>query len=137
MTETLKIQIPIYREVLHVFFGSIEECIEAQRKDGCKEIDIEEWRRHIEDKNPDGEYSLSNDTYHLIWQECTPETILEYSTLVHEIEHAVFYILDSRGLKHTEESDEAYAYLFGFLFCEIDNYIVDEREKKEQESNNQ
>lgn len=33
MTETLKIQIPIYKTSLQVFFGSAEECIEAQRKD--------------------------------------------------------------------------------------------------------
>ncbi len=37
MTETLKLQIPIYRETLHVFFGSVEDCQAALIKDGISE----------------------------------------------------------------------------------------------------
>lgn len=128
MKETLKIQIPIYKTSLQVFFGSAEDCIVAQRKDGRNEIDIEEWRRQNASTNYAGAFSASDDTYNLIWVNKLPESIEDYSNLVHEIEHAVFYLLDSRGLKHTEDSDEAYAYLTSFLFCEIDNYIVTERE---------
>ena len=132
MTETLKIQIPIYKTSLQVFFGTAEECIEAQRKDGRKETGIEEWRRMNASTNYNGAFYMGDDTYNLIWLNKFPETVGDYGDLVHEIEHAVWYILDSRGLKHTEESDEAYAYFFGFLFCEIDDYIVKEREKKEE-----
>lgn len=78
---------------------------------------------------------MCDDTYNLIWLNKFPETVEDYGDLVHEIEHAVYYILESRGLKHTAESDEAYAYLSSFLFCEIDSYIVDEREKKSTNKN--
>ena len=129
MTETLKIQIPIYKTSLQVFFGTADECIEAQRKDGRSERDIDDWRRHNAATSYAGAFHMGDDTYNLIWLCKWPESVGEFGDLVHEIEHAVFYILDSRGLKHTEESDEAYAYLSSFLFCEIDSYIAKENEK--------
>jgi hypothetical protein len=40
-------------------------------------------------------------------------------SLVHECFHAVSYTLRSRGIKLTDDSDEAFAYSLGFLFDEI------------------
>ena len=42
----------------------------------------------------------------------TPE---EYNTLVHELFHATDFILDHRGMSLVNGSEEAYAYLIGFL----------------------
>ena len=39
----------------------------------------------------------------------------DYNTLVHELFHAMDFILDFRGLRLVEGSDEAYSYLIGYL----------------------
>jgi hypothetical protein len=39
----------------------------------------------------------------------------DYNTLVHELFHATDFILDYRGLTLVDGSDEAYAYLIGYL----------------------
>jgi hypothetical protein len=45
----------------------------------------------------------------------TPE---QYNTLVHELFHAVDFVLDFRGLKLVDGSDEAYTYMIGYLMEE-------------------
>jgi hypothetical protein len=39
----------------------------------------------------------------------------DYNTLVHELLHATDFILDYRGLKLVDGSDEAYTYLIGYM----------------------
>lgn len=39
----------------------------------------------------------------------------DYNTLVHELFHAMDFILDFRGLRLVDGSDEAYAYTIGYL----------------------
>lgn len=39
----------------------------------------------------------------------------DYNTLVHELLHATDFILDFRGLRLVDGSDEAYTYLIGYL----------------------
>lgn len=46
------------------------------------------------------------------------ETPEQYSTLVHELFHATDFILDYRGMKLVDGSDEAYSYLIGYLMEE-------------------
>lgn len=46
----------------------------------------------------------------------TPEW---YGNLAHEIFHAAEFIMERIGMKLTTESDEAYAYLIGYLTKEI------------------
>jgi len=52
------------------------------------------------------------------------------ATIAHEAEHAVFYCLRSIGMKHKDSSDEAYAYLLGWLVGGIE-YAM-KRKKKEK-----
>lgn len=129
MTELYKISIPLYRAAIHVFLGTREECAEAMRKAEVKEREIEEWLN--ETNGYEGMYHEEDD-FRLIWQQEIPTTVGKYSDLVHEIEHATFYLLKSRGLQHTEESDEAYAYLSGYIFEQIDNLIVELREENKE-----
>jgi hypothetical protein len=42
--------------------------------------------------------------------------------IVHECIHLSFYMLDRRGLKHVEETDEAYAYTTQWLFNKIKGF---------------
>lgn len=44
-----------------------------------------------------------------------PTSAYDYSKLVHEIYHCATYILNYVGIKHSRKSDEAFAYLVGFL----------------------
>lgn len=39
----------------------------------------------------------------------------DYNTLVHELFHAMDFILDFRGLRLVDGSDEAYSYMLGYL----------------------
>ena len=123
MKEFLKIEIPIYRAELKVFFGTADECAEAMRIDGRAEHEIAEWRKHTDEYN--GMYYNDYD-YRVLWLNGWPKSVDDYGSLVHEISHATFYLLQSRGLRHSEDSDEAYAYLMGFLFSEIDAFIANE-----------
>lgn len=50
----------------------------------------------------------------------TPEF---YGTLAHEIFHAVEFIAEKIGLKLTDDSDEAYAYLIGYITTEIYKHL--------------
>jgi hypothetical protein len=48
-----------------------------------------------------------------------PKTPLDYGTLQHEIFHAVEYMMNRIGVKHTVECGEAYAYMIGYLTEQI------------------
>ena len=48
------------------------------------------------------------------------DTDIGHDTIVHELHHLVFYILDSIGMKLTHDTMEAYAY----LQCYLDRSIV-------------
>ena len=48
-----------------------------------------------------------------------PETCQQYGTLAHEIFHAVDFIFRRIGMTLSEDSDEAYAYMIGYLTEEI------------------
>jgi hypothetical protein len=50
---------------------------------------------------------------------------IDLTILSHEIEHAIYFILSKCGVKHTEESDELYAYYQQYLM----KYILDRLDK--------
>lgn len=45
----------------------------------------------------------------------SPKTTKEFGTLAHEIFHSVDFILRTIGITLSKDSDEAYAYLIGYL----------------------
>ena len=123
MKSLLTIPISIYRTKLKVFFGSVKDCCKAMKKDGVPDYYIEEWGKHASYYN--GMYYEEDEhDYRLLWLDKIPVSVDDYGSLVHELSHAVFHILDDKGLKHTNESDEAYAYLIGYLYSEIDVYLA-------------
>lgn len=127
MTETYKINIPIYRTTIHLFFGNIEDCKKAIIADGQNEITATAW---VKDNDKyEGAFTVEETGYTLIWLSKFPESVGDYGSLIHEIEHCTFDILNSRGVKHSDDSDEAFAYLLGWLYEEIENFIQDEKEK--------
>ena len=62
-----------------------------------------------------------------------PEKIAHYGVLVHEIIHFVYRFLAERGMTMNDSSEEAYTYLAEYIFNEIDNYVVTEREQTKSE----
>ncbi len=48
-----------------------------------------------------------------------PKTPTQFGHLQHEIFHAVEFVMDRMNMPLTKESDEAYAYLIGYLTTEI------------------
>ena len=51
--------------------------------------------------------------------------------LAHEIHHCVFRMLDALGFTHHEDSDEAYAYLTGFIHQEFLEAIQSNKEESD------
>ena len=120
----------VYNANLWVFFGSIEECADAMRDQKIEEHIIKNWVDQVNSTECNGMFTHSEGTnISLLWLPKLPNTIMEYGSLVHEIEHYVFYLFDRIGMEHTEASDEAYAYMLGYMFREIDNIICTLKEK--------
>lgn len=57
-------------------------------------------------------------------------TEADLSILTHECSHATYQILSHLGIKHTDESDEAYAYLHGYIFGVALKWLNPNRKKK-------
>jgi hypothetical protein len=58
-----------------------------------------------------------------------PETTADYGTLAHEIFHICEFILHKVGINLTRDSDEAYAYLIGFVTRKIyESIFIEETE---------
>lgn len=147
MQHLYQIEINVFNAILQVLFGEPEECAKEMRDCNISETVIKDWLNAIEERKEYlGEYYgkcygkcygmfLHNDeeNFTMLWLRDVPVTIENYGSLVHEIEHYVFYLLDRIGMKHTKASDEAYAYLTAHVFKEIDNIIVTKREENEKQ----
>lgn len=128
MKELYQVQTDVFQSCLWVFFGTVDECCEAMRtKEDVSEEAIKEWRRYAEEKTDCHGMYLHNEKENIsiLWMDCVPETVWQYGSLVHEIEHYVFYLFDRLGMEHTCASDEAYAYMMANVFRQIDNIICD------------
>lgn len=129
MKEIYSIQSDVYQSCLWVFFGSVDECVEALRAKNVSEDAIKEWKKCAEEKTDCHGMYLHNEKENisLLWMDIVPDTVWTYGTMVHEIEHYVFYLFDRLGMEHTMASDEAYAYMMAYIFRQIDNVICELR----------
>lgn len=123
--ETTIIQIPIYNHTLQVLLGDVTEIKDTL----VREYKVaEHWADGMLENigaNAAGSMCrIDAINEYFLWVEKVPTTIKDYGVLVHEIEHFVFYFLNDKGLNHTEDSDEAYAYLFEYIFEQIDTWIT-------------
>lgn len=130
MTELYKIQIPIYKDTLFIFFGTVEECQKALIKVGMCEDETQIFKPS---ETTQGYFCyFEKDGVYLIWMPVMPEQIAQYGVLVHEIFHFVCRFLSERGLVMNDSSEEAYTYLAEYVYDEIDNYVVTERNREEK-----
>lgn len=120
MSRAFVIDIPLYNRDLLVVFGDTEYL--AKQVSEAYDIPLHEVYPIIEDIDgrSDGRYYFNVEQgSRLVWMPRVPEEPQEYATLAHEIFHAVFGIMDEIGASPTKDSEEAYAYLVGYLTKEI------------------
>lgn len=123
MAKALEVYIPIYKQYLYVLVGTPKESVEVLMEqydfgDTNAKILIEHLDRHSKGSNGLFTWNEDSNTY-IIWLPQEPDTIKREAVLLHEINHAVFYLLDKLGMEHTIASDEAYSYLSEYLYVEI------------------
>ena len=116
MAKIINIELPIYRTTINVLFGNIDSMKENMK-------DLNGLYEHLKENT--SKYDLGRfvwdeeENYWCIWMPRIPKTIDEIATLVHEVEHCVFHLFKYKGMNHSEDSDEAYAYANDYLFREI------------------
>jgi hypothetical protein len=107
--------------ILHIYDFTYRQnyyYISAKTHKEYQDICWKELKCKIEDKKDSvgGEFNVftphSNTDVCYIWAK-------EKRDIVHECFHAISYTLRSRGIKLTDDSDEAFAYALGFLVDEI------------------
>ena len=136
MAKAFEVYIPIYKKYLYVLAGTPKESVEAlmeQYELGVKNAEtlIEHLEKHSKNSVGIFTYNEESNTY-TIWLPQEPDTIAWEGVLLHEINHAVFYLLDNLGMEHTQASDEAYSYLSEYLYVEIMNKFDDEQDQPTQ-----
>lgn len=133
MAKAFEVRIPIYKEHMYVLVGTPKESVEALMEQyDLGDKNAETLIEHLEkySKNSVGifTYNEESNTY-TIWLQQEPDTIAWEGVLLHEINHAVFCMLDKLGMEHTQASDEAYSYLSEYLYVEIMNKFEDEQDQ--------
>jgi hypothetical protein len=116
MKKIHKIYIPIYGVVIYLGFEtSLEEYIDlASKKSKVKNL-REEYEDTIQNK-PQG--SFFGTSYNLFLH-FDPNLKDLTNVAVHECFHATYYILNRANVYLDESSEEAYAYLLGFITDEV------------------
>lgn len=136
MAKAFEVYVPIYKKYMYVLVGTPKESVETlmeQYELGDKNAEtlIEHLEKHKKNSAGIFTYDEESNTY-TIWLPQEPDTIALEGVLLHEINHAVFYMLDNLGMGHTRESDEAYSYLSEYLYVEIMNKFEDEQDQPTQ-----
>ncbi len=118
--------------VLHIYDFTYRQnyyYIPAKTHKEYREICLKELNCKIEpkDKETGGGFNVfvhrSNTEVCYIWAS-------NKRNIVHECFHAISYTLRSRGIKLTDDSDEAFAYAIGFLVDEIFSNLGNRRSFK-------
>lgn len=116
--------IPLYHAELHVFIGGTR----SEITDNYKRIFPAHRMPTPSPDTCDGFYSNSNDSHvgdmaHALWLPTPHKTSSYYADIAHESLHATVGILTEKGVKFCDESEEAYAYLLGFIVTNIIGYM--------------
>ena len=131
MAQAFEVHIPIYDKYLYVLIGSPQDSV-AVFKDSydvgernSKDL-LEHLNKYSETSNGLFTHNEISNTF-VLWLSQIPDSIKWEGVLIHEINHAVFRLLDELGMEHTSASDEAYSYLSEYLYIEIMNKFNDEQ----------
>lgn len=112
------IEIPIYNQEVMVHFGDIEE-LKTHLTKYLDEVDTYRILQ-VASECQDGITLHDEPTQKVVvMMPSVPSKAEDYGILVHELSHAVNYIMKQVGIKPSEDSEEAYTYLLGYLTKEV------------------
>lgn len=112
------IDIPIYNQDVMVHFGDIDELRESLKE-------------YLDKEDLYGVLQLASEcqcgmtiyneaySYIVVMMRDMPKSPGEFGTLIHELSHAVNHVMKKVGVKPSEESEESYTYLLGYLTKEV------------------
>ena len=109
------ISIDIYKRDVMVCF-----CDKVMLERKLKQYDIDcaclqEILDDIDDSSTGRSFSITDSGPFLLWMPRIPETAVEFGTLSHEIFHTVCFVMKGIGAEFSDDSEEPYAYLVGYL----------------------
>ena len=111
------IDVSIYNTYVIVVIGQSKYINKCLSKRGLKKIDISNV------KGAAG-YTFQLEEGILLWlKQKPPFTAYHMGCLAHEIFHCAEFILSKVGIKLSNKSDEAYAYLIGYITENIFNHL--------------
>lgn len=88
-----------------------------------KGVDVADTNLHVYSDTQRGRTILFKGNQTLVRMYELRDTPEWHGNLAHEIFHAVEFILERVGMKLTIDSDEAYAYLIGYITTEIYKHL--------------
>lgn len=103
------------------FIGNRDEIVEMINKDKSIEQDSKEHLYEVfEDNNVSSLFlpMIQDSGYRINYCFINDENELDFY-IVHEIQHAVYAELKSKGVEHSIETDEVYSYFNGWLVSEV------------------
>ena len=112
------IPLNIYPFDVMVSFGQTDEEL-LKNLSKCLTIEQIKNKELWSDNEKDGRTVIFSSGQTLIRMPKIPKSAKEYGTLQHEIFHATEFVLSRIGMTLCDKSDEAYAYLIGYLTSEI------------------
>lgn len=108
------ISIDLYRRDVMVCFGS-KEYLEKRLRGRISPEDCREMLDGINEASLGRSFAVTEQGPYLLWMPEVPGTYGELATLSHEIFHIAIMIMYGIGAGFSNKSEEAYAYLVGYL----------------------
>lgn len=119
-TLNLVIYIPLYDSIMVFSFGSSNKRLRKFLEDAKIKMTEDELKDLQLKPTEKGCCQMFKCGTIFVLMPCIPSLCVEYGTLQHEIFHAVTMFLQRRGFKLKQGySDEAYAYLIGYITEEV------------------
>ena len=107
------IKIPIYGALLTVHIGPTNSLRDSLKKQGIK-VGYE-LENELNVDSVGGTCALSNGHIVVFVHTDDKRYIHHHAVLIHELFHATCHILHKRGVKLTDDSEEAFAYLLSYI----------------------
>lgn len=107
-----------YKRGITVFMGSVEDFVHFLENSSYKnDEELIKLARGFKQRRAQATCYNVTDGQCIIYLPKFPVTPEEVAILGHEVLHATFFFLSYCGIKYTEESEEAYTYLYEFLLA--------------------
>lgn len=126
MNQCKIIKIDLYNTDIMVYFGQFRGLLDKLRELIPNE-DFEKAKElfgEVEDGVTLARTCLLESGQIVLWMPHPPTTPYEKGTLQHEIFHAANSLMEKVGISLTLASDEAYAYLIGYISTKVEEFLT-------------